>query len=313
MTENDRGYQDRTVILAIIGAVLLVVGVVAALCAPAEIYSFTLFSAGGRFHYEGFGFGSLMFAVIAWQVIAYAAIAIVLIPLGYGHLRLRRWARPWMLGLLWCAWIVGIPLMVVFLFLLSFKEVSSTAAWLVVVTLGVSYLIGPGLLIRFYQSHDVRRTFAVRDPRSYRIETVPMPVLVLTVLFIFYTMAMLVPVFFQGLFPLFGRWLSGIGGVLALGASIVCLVGLTWGVWRQRMWAWQGAVGYFVLLTFSAVVTLVRSSFSEMLSLLRLPPTEAAILQGVPLQGVHLVPFVGIPLLVTLGVIIVSRRHFRRQ
>jgi hypothetical protein len=309
-TESNREYKDRTLILAVIGAGLLLVGAVAACYAPAELYCFPLFSAGGRFHYEGFGFGSVMFAVIAWQVVAYAAIALVLIPLGYGHLRVRRWARLWMLSLLWSAWIVGLPLIVVFLFLLSVKDLPSTAAWLVLVTLGVSYLVGPGLLIRFYSSHDVRRTFEGKDAQSYRIESLPMPVLVLVVLFIFYASVMNVPLFFQGLFPLFGVWLSGIPGVLALAVSIVSLAGLAWGVWRQRMWAWWGALGYFVLLTLSGVVTLLRSSWAEILSLLRLPPMEVEMLQGVPLQGAHLAPFVGIPLVLTLGVIVRWKRHF---
>jgi hypothetical protein len=309
-TESNREYKDRTLILAVIGAGLLLVGAVAACYAPAELYCFPLFSAGGRFHYEGFGFGSVMFAVIAWQVVAYAAIALVLIPLGYGHLRVRRWARLWMLSLLWSAWIVGLPLIVVFLFLLSVKDLPSTAAWLVLVTLGVSYLVGPGLLIRFYSSHDVRRTFEGKDAQSYRIESLPMPVLVLVVLFIFYASVMNVPLFFQGLFPLFGVWLSGIPGVLALAVSIVSLAGLAWGVWRQRMWAWWGALGYFVLLPLSGVVTLLRSSWAEILSLLRLPPMEVEMLQGVPLQGAHLAPFVGIPLVLTLGVIVRWKRHF---
>jgi hypothetical protein len=112
MTEGNLDYHDRTVSLAVIGVALLLVGLVAAVYAPAELGGFAFFAAGGRFHYEGFGFGSLMFAVIAWQIIAYTAIALVLIPLGYGHLRLRRWARTWMVALLWCAWIVGIQLLI---------------------------------------------------------------------------------------------------------------------------------------------------------------------------------------------------------
>jgi hypothetical protein len=309
--QGDRDYRDRRVILAAIGAALLLVGVVAAVYSPAEIYSFAFFSPGGRFHYEGFGLGSLMFAIIVWQIVAYAAIAFVLIPLGYGHLRLRRWARPWMVSLLWCAWILGVPLLVVSVFLLSFKELSAPAAWLVLAILGLSYLIGPGLLIRFYDSRDVRQTFAARDGRTYRIETVPMPVLVLAALFVFYVVAMQVPLFFHGLFPLFGRWLSGAPGAVLLESSVIVLLVLTWGVWRRRAWAWWGALAYFVLLTCSVAVTLLRSRFAEIVTGAQLPPAEVEMLQGVPLQGVHLVPFVGIPLLITLGVIIVSRRHFQ--
>jgi hypothetical protein len=42
-----------------------------------------LFSEGGSFSYEGFGFGSFMFGNIASQVIGYYLIAAVLIVVGY--------------------------------------------------------------------------------------------------------------------------------------------------------------------------------------------------------------------------------------
>lgn len=309
-TESHPDYKDRAPILALIGVGLLLVGAVAAFLGPYEIYCFYLFSEGGRFHYEGFGFGTLMFASIAWQVIGYYVIALVCIPLGYGHVRPRRWARVLMLSLLWCGLILGLPLMVAFLFLLSVKDLSSTAGLLVVVALGLAYLTVPALLIRFYESRDTRQTFEARDARVYTIERLPMPVLVLGVLFIVYVVFMHVPLFFNGLFPLFGVWLSDKQGFFALDIAIVSLACLTWGVLRQRMWAWWGSVAYFGLLTVSAVVTLARSSFAEILASMRLPPAEMEMLKGVPLQGIHFVPFVGLPLLITLGVILLSRRHF---
>ncbi|MCR4427337.1 MAG: hypothetical protein NUW23_14330 [Firmicutes bacterium] len=203
--------------------------------------------------------------------------------------------------------------MAVFVFMSSVKELSSTAALLVVVALGVSYLLARGLLIPFYRSQNVRRIFEAKDANSYWIESLPIPVLVLAVLFAFYAIAMHVPLFFNGVFPLFGIWLSDIQGVVALDISIAGLAFLTLGLLRRRAWAWWGSVGYFGLLTFSSVATLVQSSLSEILSVLRLLPTEAGILEGVPLQGARLAALIGIPLIVTLGVIVVSRRYFDRQ
>jgi len=310
MKEISEYYKDRTPVLVVIGGLLLLVGGVAALLGPAEMYCFYLFSEGGRFHYQNFGFGSLMFANIAWQIIGYYLIALLFIPLGYGHLRLRRWARVLSLNLLWCWLVVGLPLMLVFLFMLSVKDLSPTATLLVLVALGLSYLMVPWLLIRFYQGRNVKRTFETKDTNSYWIERLPMPVLVLSVLFIFCVVVLHVPIFFNGIFPVFGIWLSGIQGILALDILIVSLVCLIWGVLRQKMWAWWGSVGYFGLLTFSSVVTLVKSSYAEMLSLMKFPPKEVEILEGLPLQGVHFAPFIGIPLVITLGVIILSKRHF---
>ena len=74
-------YQNRTtLILAIIGVLFLLLGIVAAFFGPIEMYCFYLFSEGGRFHYEGFGFGSFMFGNIATQIIGYYVIAIVDTP-----------------------------------------------------------------------------------------------------------------------------------------------------------------------------------------------------------------------------------------
>jgi hypothetical protein len=309
---NDR-YKDRTALLVVIGVLLLLVGVAAAVFGPAEVYCFYLFSEGGRLFYEGFGFGSLMFGVISWQIIGYYAIALLCVPLGYGHVRPRRWARVLTLSLLYCGLIVGIPLMLVFLLMLSVKDLSPTAASLLVAALALSYLLIPGLLIRFYRGQDVRQTFEAKDTNSSWIESIPQPVLVLAVLCVFYVIVMHIPLFFNGIFPLFGIWLSDIQGFLALDISILSLAALTWGVLRQSAWAWWGSVGYFGLLTLSSVVTLMQSSFSDILSLMRFPPTEMDALQEVPLQGAHFAPLIGIPLVLTLGVVILSKRHFGRR
>jgi len=303
-------HRDRKVVLAILGVPLLFVGAAAALIGPYEIYAFYLFSDGGRFHYEGFGFGSFMFANIGWQILGYYCIALLLIPLGYGHLRLRRWARVFMLGLIWCWLIVGLPLLLVFVFMLSVK-VLSPAAWVVVVlVLGLSYFLVPAMLIRFYSSRDIKQTFELNDRRSYWVETLPMPVLVMTIVFGFYLVVLHVPLFFNGLFPVFGRWIADIAGVAAWDICIVTLALLMWGVLRRRIWAWRGSTIYFALLTASTTSTLLRSSLGDILSFMRFPPTEMALLKDVPLHGAHFAPLVGLPLLATLTLVVMSKRYF---
>jgi hypothetical protein len=295
----------------VIGALLLLVGVVAAFLGPIEMYCFHLFSEGGRFHYEGFGFGSFMFGNIAVQIAGYYVIAVLLIPLGYGHLRARRWARTFFEALLWAWLVVGVPLMIMFLFvLLSAKDLPLAVALMVVVCLGLSYPLVPGLLIWFYRSRNVRLTFEARDPNSYWTERLPLAALVLGALFAFYAIVLHIPILFNGVFPLFGVWLTGLQGIVALTISIMCLVCLTWGIVRQSAWAWWGSLVFFGLLTISSVSTLATSSWGEMLSLLNFPPTEMEALQGIPVQGLHFAVFVGIPLLATLGAIFLSKRPF---
>ena len=52
-------------ILTLIGSIFLLIGIISAFFGPLEIYCYYLFSAGGRFHYEGFGVGSFTQDVIS--------------------------------------------------------------------------------------------------------------------------------------------------------------------------------------------------------------------------------------------------------
>jgi hypothetical protein len=304
-------YQDRTRLLAVIGVLLLAIGGVAAFLGPVEMHTFTFFSEGGRFHYEGFGFGSFMFGNIATQIVGYYLIAMVLVPLGYGHLRPRRWARTLSLTLLGFWLVLGVPLIFVFLFILfSSKELSIPAAVIALVIVGFSYPALPVLLIRFYQSRNVRLTFERRDPKTYWTERRPRSILVLSALFTLYLVALHILIFFNGLFPVFGIWLSGLEGIVLLDMAILWLVCLIWGTMRMNRWAWWAALGSFTVLTASWVVTLAMSSWSDLLLELDFPPYEMDILEGLPFQGWHFAVLVGIPLALTLGVLIWFRRDF---
>lgn len=303
-------YRGRSWTLRLVGALLLV-GIGAAALGPAEMYCFYLFSEGGPFHYEGFGFGSFMFGNLATQIIGYYVIAILLIPLGYGHLQLRRWARPLSLTLLYSWLVLGVPLVLVFLLVLfTAKDLSPLAALTAIILLALSYLLFPALLIRFYRSRNVKLTFESRDLESHWIERRPLPILVLCFLLIFYIIALHIPIFFRGIFPLFGMFVLDLDGILAIDISILLLVWLLWGVARQRLWAWWGSALYLGLLTSSVSLTLAKSRYSDILSKLSFPPTEMEALDGLPFQGIHFALLVGIPLILTLGAIILSRRYF---
>lgn len=302
------GYKDRTRVLVVFGLILLGGGLFAAFLAPVEMYCFYLFSEGGRFHYEGFGFGSFMFGNIASQIIAYYLIAAVLIPLGYGHLRLRRWARPLSVVLLWFWLVVGIP--VVFLFmavLVSSKELAPAVAFAVLVLLVLSYALVPWLLIRFYRGQNLRLTFEARDPRPSWPEERYMASLVVGSLFLFFAVALQIPIFFNGLYPLFGTWLTGLTGIVALTLTAFCLGFLAWGILEQYCWAWWGGILLLGAFTASTIVTLVTSSYAELLSLLNFPATELEFLKDIPAQGYHFALFVGVPLVITLVVLALSK------
>jgi len=310
--EQGIAHVDRSRWLAAIGALLLLVGLGAAFVGPVEIYCFYLFSEGGRFHYEGFGFGSFMFGNIAVQVIGYYLVAGICIPLGYGHLRLRRWARPFTLVLLWCWLVTGVPLCLVILFMLfSAKDMSLAGAWIAIVLVAASYLAFPALAIRFYGGRNVRRTLAARDRSGpYAVERLPLPVLVLCALYLFYLLSLHVLLLFGGFFPLFGTFASGLQGIVLIDAAILALALLLWGTLRLRAWAWWGSLVYFTVMSVTWIWTLARATWAEILAAMDFPPFELDILSGMPFHGAHLAALVGLPLLVTLALIARARRHY---
>jgi hypothetical protein len=307
-------HRDRRLVLVALGVVLLLAGIGCAFLGPVELYVFYLFSEGGRFYYEGFRFGSLMFGNIALQVAGYYLAAAVLVPLGYGHVRLRRWARPLALALLWTWSVLGVPLLCVLFFMtVSVKRFSTASGILFVVLLALSYLLLPGLGIRFYQGRNVRGTFEAHDPRPSALEARPLAILVICLLDLFFLVAAHVPLLYGGLFPLFGTLQGGLAGFYLIDISVLLLVLLLWGTWEQRRWAWWGSAVYYAVLGATWLVTFARTPYADLLAWLQLAPTEMEALSGIPLRGWEVGAFAGLPMLACLGVILACRGHFGRR
>jgi len=316
MTEmhTNTDHKDRSRMLIVIGVLLLLGGIAVGLLGPLEMYCFYLFSAGGRFSYEGFGFGSFMFGNIAAQIVGYYLIAAVLIPLGYGHLKRLRWARVLTLTLAWTWLVIGAPIVLLVGFiLLGSKELALPAALAALILLGLSYLVFPGILIRFYESRNVRRTFEVKDSKSYGIEEIPIPILVLSALLIFFAIMMHLLILFHGIFPAFGVFLFGMPGIVLIDITIACLILLAWGTLRRRIWAWWASVILWGLFTASLIITFCDTSFAAILSGLAFPAREMEFLDGLPFQGFHFAILAGIPCLITWIIALSSKRYFKSE
>ena len=307
-------HRDRRLVLVALGFVLLLAGIGCAFLGPVELYVFYLFSEGGRFYYDGFRFGSFMFGNIAVQVAGYYLAAAVLVPLGYGHVRLRRWARPLALALLWTWILLGLPLLIVLFFMtVSVKSFSTAGGVAFVVLLASSYFLLPWLGIRFYQGRNVRSTFEAHDRHSSALEARPTAILVICLLDLFFLIALHVPLLYRGLFPLFGTLLGGLEGIYLIAAAVLVLGLLLWGTWEQRMWAWWGSAVYYALLAATWLVTFARTPWAGLLAWLQFAPAELEALSGMPLQGYEIGVFVGLPMLACLVVILACRRHFGRN
>jgi len=112
---------------------------------------------------------------------------------------------------------------------------------------------------------------------------------------------------FFGIFPLFGRYLFGFQALLALDIAVVLLIGLVWGFFRRRMWAWWGAIIYLASMIISATITFLAVEPLAIFRGMGLTGLEWEVVQNVPLEGIHLVFLFVLPLVVTLVVLITTR------
>ena len=181
------------------------------------------------------------------------------------------------------------------------------------ILLAASYLLLPRLAIRFYDSAGTTQSLRPQGPNTTWVETIPVPVLALGYVFSFFLIILHAHIFFHGIFPLFGLWVSGLTGIALIDISILSLLLMLWDTLRTVRWAWWGVLAYFSLMALSYVITLLSSTWQEILSTAGFPTFEMGILQGIPLQGYHLSILVGIPFLLTIGLILRARPHFGPQ
>jgi hypothetical protein len=153
-------------------------------------------------------------------------------------------------------------------------------------------------------------TFEGRDEKTYWTERVAVPVLLLCTLYALYILALHVPILLNGIVPFFGIYLQELQGILVLTLLILSLVVLLVGTAGRRTWAWWGALALFCLAGVSLVVTLVPSSYAEMLVVMDFPAREMEFLDGIPAQGIHFAVVIGVPLFLTVGALLASKRHF---
>jgi hypothetical protein len=294
--------------LRIIGLLLLLGGLFLLLLAPLEIVTLSYFSEGGRFEYEGFRVGGLMFGNIVAQIFGYYLLATIALPLGYGHLRLYSWVRGVAETLLYVWLVLGSPLTILATaILLASKELPPGAVPVLILVFLLLYPLLPLILLRFYRGQVVKAVFADEGRGRDWTELLPRRVLVTGTLLIFFIMALHFPMLFIGIFPLFGRYLFGIQALLALDIAVILLIGLTWGFLRRRMWAWWGSIVYLVFMITSATITFLTNDPMDVFLGMGLTGLEWEVVQNVPLEGSYLVFLFVMPLVVTLGVLIPTR------
>ena len=306
-------FKNTRLTLKIIGILSILIGSFYAIIGPLEFYTYYFFSEGGRFHYEGFGMGSFMFAFITVQIICYYLIAVIFLILGYGHLKIRCWIKNYSLILLKIWLLIGIPIIITIIPLTAMhKNLSIISGIIFIAVLFSLYFIVPFFLLRFYNSDQLNGLLKLRGETDNWFERYPERILILVFLFIFYAFCLHILILFRGIFPLFGFFLQNITGMMIIEFTLFCLIVLIWGTFKQRIWAWWGSILFFLLWLISLIVTFINNSYSDMLTILSFPTREMDAFQGLPLQGYHFILFFGIPLVATIYLVCKSKRHYNK-
>jgi hypothetical protein len=303
--------NKTSLIITLIGILLLLAGIIAAFLGPVETYCFYLFTEGGRFHYDGFGIGSLMFGNITMQIWGYYLIALVFIPLGYGHLKKQGWIQPISLTLLYVWLIVGIPILFIIQFIILTNKEPSFMMIILYAVLGIiSYALITPFLIHFYKSKHVEAILNHHKRITIQMKEYPLQLMILILLYIFYIFIFHVLLLFRGIFPLFGHWLTGLKSIAIISLSILLFVMLIIGTINRKIWSWWVSMIYYFFFIPSLIITFLVTDFSESVMQLNLPELETNALINIPLKGYHLSGIFGIPLIITFIVIFFSKKYF---
>ena len=312
-------HKLNPLLIRTIGAVLLLVGLVGAYYGPLEIFVFYIFSKGGQWYYEGFGMGTFWFGALVVQNLGYYTVAAICIPLGIGYLGLRRWTLT-LTRLILTFWLgAGILLLVDSLLLIptSLKLDLERAVLLVRLISAGAVLVCllvllPVLGLWLHAREGIRAVFKANEGGSTWIERFPFPVLVLLVSYTIMIAGLHITIFFQGIFPMFGQIWLGRHAAYVISLCIVILGILIYSTVQLKKWAWWGGWIFLALLSVSTMLSFTGRSIYDLILMMNLPAYEMEYLDRMVLF--HDVPLAGLlvpPLLLTLGLILYSRKYYK--
>jgi hypothetical protein len=265
--------NKRLLLIRMIGILFLITGLISLFAAPAEFSSFYAFIDGGAYHYEGFGFGSLMFAVIIICALIYAALALICIPVGLGNIRLTFWGYR-VSRILFIA-MIAVGSAVAFCIGFSFPlfDIFSVLQYIVIILIAIiALVILPYLILRFYKNPNTKQIFS--SSRNIYIENQPEHKMVVIVLNLVWVMFFTVMIFLKGGFPFLGNFIFGIKGTYLLSAVIFTLFVLNYLYYRNIKFTKYGMLIFYVFLILSVIVTFLIVPSSDLINMLELPAYE---------------------------------------
>ena len=283
---------------------MIAAGLFAATIAPVEFSLFKKITKGFV------GFGYLGFAGHSAQIFGFYLIALVFVPLGYGHLLLRSWAHKLSITALWSWLILGSPCMaLVISIFVAVKDPTNLGTLVFGAFALFIYPILPSALILFYRCSNTQLQFQANRDGPAWIEAAPQPVLILGSVVTFYVFAFHAPLFLNGVVPFGCGFQSGIEGYVIASTAIQCLTFVAWGLFNRRRWAWIGGVVCFSAMAVEFAVAFLCAGSSEVFRHLGVPDLDETLVE-LQFPSAQIALLIVLPTMSTLITMLLGRKHF---
>lgn len=320
-------YTDRSTGLMIFGIIQIILGLLTALMIPfamLSVFMSRVLPGGASMHP----------AQAVSGVITYAIFAATLITLGIGSLQSKRWARALTLVTSCYGLVVG-ALATIFITAalpVSIRSVMgqvqqsspdassagiSTAVMAILITIIILFvaffaILVPLAFVVFYGRKDVELTCRYRDPVERWTDRTPLPVLGASVYLTFAAFFLISTALTTPVFPLFGRYVTGIAGATCLLAFVALDLYLAVALFRLRIAAWRIAVIVAALQILSMSITYARADLMQAYAKLGFSDNELRVLNSTPLFRSNIVLWWGLLSgVIFVGYLLFLKRYFR--
>ncbi len=316
-------YRDRSTGLQVFGVIQIILGGLVLLGIP-------LILLGAIMSRKMTG-TTMPMSTYFFGVMNYGVLAIVLIALGIGSIRARRWAWALTLILSW-VWLAGgilgtilITAMLPSAFASGFRRaaavnpnagelptgIAAVILTFVIVLFAVFLVVLPLIFVLFYRRKDVEETCKGRDSVERWTDRCPLPVLAASLMFACGAAYYLLMSFTTPMIPFFGKYLTGIPG--AVGCLTHAMIDTVLAVWffRKQLLGWWVAIALLTLQTISAAITFTRGDLLQAYSRLGWRSDQLQDMSNNPMFRGHLMLWWSLLfLLLYLGYLVWVKRYF---
>lgn len=301
--------KKRLLLIRIVGTLFLVTGLFSLFAFPAEFTSFYAFSNGGAFTYEGFGFGSILFAEILTSALIYAALALICIPVGIENTKSTYLG--YKLSCILFITMIAIGISSVICIGLSFRllDLFSVSQYIIIISvLTLTLVILPYLLLRFYQNQKTKQIFG--PSQNTYLENQSEQKLVVVVMNLVWVMAFAVMIFLKGAFPFMGRFIFKTQGTYLLSAVIFTFIVLNYLFYKNIRLIKYAMLVFYTFLALSVVMTFSIIPVRDFIGMLELPAYEmremASLLNIV--SEIHIWLFFGVMLVIQTILLLTDKK-----